>query len=111
MIGLIPAAGRGVRAYPYTENTPKCMLRLAGRPILEHNIRRLVSQLGVSKLYIVLGDHASTVVNHFARGEDYGVEIDPKTLEVDLEATQKLRKDRLAKGETHDGKRPTRNPS
>jgi NDP-sugar pyrophosphorylase family protein len=76
MIGLIPAAGRGVRALPYTENTPKCMLRLAGRPILEHNIRRLVSQLGVSKLYIVLGDHASTVVNHFARGEDYGVEIE-----------------------------------
>ncbi len=76
MIGLIPAAGRGVRAYPYTENTPKCMLRLAGKPILEHNIRRLVSQLGVTKLYIVLGDHASVVMQHFGRGEAYGLEIE-----------------------------------
>jgi len=76
MIGLIPAAGRGVRAYPYTENTPKCMLRLAGKPILEYNIRRLVSQLGVEKLYIVLGDHASVVMEHFGNGAGYGVEIE-----------------------------------
>ncbi len=76
MIALIPAAGRGVRAYPYTQNTPKCMLRLAGKPILEHNIQRLVSQLGVTKLFITLGDHAELVMEHFGRGEDYGVEIE-----------------------------------
>lgn len=75
MIGLIPAAGRGVRAYPYTENTPKCMLRLAGKPILEHNIGRLVSQLGLKKLYIVLGDHAQVVMNYFGHGENHGLEI------------------------------------
>lgn len=76
MIGLIPAAGRGVRAYPYTQNTPKCMLRLAGKPILEHNIQRLVSQLGVEKLYVVLGDHAEVVMQYFGRGERHGVEIE-----------------------------------
>lgn len=76
MIGLIPAAGKGVRAYPYTQSTPKCMLRLAGKPILEYNIRRLVSQLGVERLYIVLGDHADVVMDYFGHGEDYGVEIE-----------------------------------
>ena len=28
MIGLLPAAGRGVRAYPYTEQIPKAMLEV-----------------------------------------------------------------------------------
>jgi UDP-N-acetylglucosamine diphosphorylase / glucose-1-phosphate thymidylyltransferase / UDP-N-acetylgalactosamine diphosphorylase / glucosamine-1-phosphate N-acetyltransferase / galactosamine-1-phosphate N-acetyltransferase len=76
MIGLIPAAGRGVRAYPYTQNTPKCMLRLAGKPILEHNIRRLVAELGVKKLYIVLGDHAEVVMEYFGKGASYGLDIE-----------------------------------
>ena len=32
LVGVIPAAGRGTRAYPYTRGIPKCMLEVDGRP-------------------------------------------------------------------------------
>ena len=34
-IGVIPAAGRGMRAYPKTTIIPKVMFEIAGKPILQ----------------------------------------------------------------------------
>ena len=35
LVGLIPAAGRGVRAYPHTATIPKSMLEVDGVPVLQ----------------------------------------------------------------------------
>src|SRR5690606_34550010 len=39
---IIMAGGRGQRLMPLTEHTPKPMLHVGDKPILEHNIDRLI---------------------------------------------------------------------
>ena len=54
MKAVILAAGTATRLRPLTEHTPKCLLEVAGRPIL----RRLLDHLtatGISEVAIVLG--------------------------------------------------------
>ena len=46
---VIMAGGKGTRLRPYTENCPKPMLKVGGKPMLEHIINRAKTQ--VSALY------------------------------------------------------------
>ena len=53
MDAIILAAGYATRLYPLTENIPKPLLNVAGKPIIEHIIKKL-SQIGsINKIYIV----------------------------------------------------------
>ncbi|MDR1982628.1 MAG: NTP transferase domain-containing protein [Holosporaceae bacterium] len=47
---VIMAGGKGIRLKPYTDNVPKAMLDLNGKPIIAHNIDRLI-QYGVRNFY------------------------------------------------------------
>ena len=55
MRGLILAAGRGSRLGPLCEQRPKCLVELAGRPLLERQIEALrrggVEQIGIVRGY------------------------------------------------------------
>ncbi len=51
MDAIIMAGGKGLRLKPYTNDMPKPMLDLAGKPIIAHNIDRLI-QYGVRNFYI-----------------------------------------------------------
>ena len=42
--GLIPAAGRGLRAYPRTRDVPKVLLEIDGRPILRYHLADHVTE-------------------------------------------------------------------
>lgn len=57
MRGIIIAAGRGVRLQRYTVDLPKCMLPIAGRPILSYAIEQLRAA-GCSRVVIVTGHQA-----------------------------------------------------
>jgi len=56
MDAIILAAGYAIRLYPLTENTPKPLLNVAGKPIIEHIIKKLDRIEGISKIYIVTND-------------------------------------------------------
>src|SRR5512139_2415018 len=74
-IGLLPAAGRGVRAYPYTATVPKSMLEIDGVPNLQRNVQLLRDQLGVRDMRIVVGHQGEAIKRHFADGGRFDVAI------------------------------------
>ncbi len=54
MIGIILAAGISSRLRPLTNDTPKCLLPVAGAPLLERTLRSL-AQSGLTECVIVTG--------------------------------------------------------
>jgi dTDP-glucose pyrophosphorylase len=71
---VIMAGGRGTRLRPYTEATPKPMLRVAGRPILERIVLHLVGH-GISRLFISVNYLAEVIEEHFGDGHELGASI------------------------------------
>jgi dTDP-glucose pyrophosphorylase len=61
---VILAAGRGTRMGELTGSLPKPMLSVAGRPILEILLARLL-EAGFSEALIVTGYHADLIENYF----------------------------------------------
>jgi dTDP-glucose pyrophosphorylase/predicted transcriptional regulator len=72
---VIMAGGKGSRLHPQTEKTPKPMLEVAGRPILEHIIRRAQSQ-GFNHFIIAVNYLGKSIENYFGSGESFGAKID-----------------------------------
>lgn len=71
---MILAAGKGTRLRPLTERIPKPMLRIGGRPILEHNIR-LLAKHGIRELVINLHHCPDVVMDYFGDGRPWDVSI------------------------------------
>ena len=63
---VILAAGRGTRMGSLTEDVPKPMLPLQGKPILRHQIERLEA-VGIEQVLLVTGYKAEMVEGHFDR--------------------------------------------
>ena len=60
-VGVIPAAGAGLRLYPYTQNTPKTLMDVGGKSLLMRNIEILRDQLGVKKILVIVGHHSELI--------------------------------------------------
>ena len=71
---MLLAAGRGTRLRPMTETVSKCMVEIAGKPVLEHNVEWL-REFGVTDIVINLHYLPETVMNHFGDGSRFGVRI------------------------------------
>jgi MurNAc alpha-1-phosphate uridylyltransferase len=71
---MILAAGRGERLRPLTDSTPKPMLPVAGRPLLEHQIAWLRAA-GVRQIVINLHHLGEQIEQHLGDGSRFGVEI------------------------------------
>jgi mannose-1-phosphate guanylyltransferase len=74
MRALILAAGEGARLRPLTNDRPKPMLPVAGRPVLEHIIRWL-EHCGIAEIAINLHHAPAAIVTHFGDGTRFGVKI------------------------------------
>lgn len=71
---IIMAGGRGQRLMPLTANTPKPMLMVGDKPILEHNIDRLI-KYGVKNIYISVNYLADQIEEYFGDGSKKGISI------------------------------------
>lgn len=72
---MIMAGGRGKRLSPLTDNIPKPMLKLGGKPIIEHNIDRLISY-GIQKIYISVKYLGEQIEDYFGDGSSKGISIE-----------------------------------
>ena len=71
---MILAAGRGERMRPLTDSTPKPMLRVAGTPLIERHVERLVS-VGISTIVVNLAWLGALIRQHLGDGSRFGVQI------------------------------------
>ena len=73
MKAMIFAAGLGTRLAPLTDNKPKAMVRIAGKPMLQILIEKLVDS-GFN--YIVINTyHFANQIIEFVKNNDFGAEI------------------------------------
>ena len=73
--GLLPAAGKGIRAYPATNWTPKALLEIAGKPLIQRNLEIMRDQLGVREIFVILGHLGQLIRDRLGSGETLGVKI------------------------------------
>ena len=71
---VIMAGGKGKRLFPLTANTPKPMLLIAGKPILEHIIYRAKSE-GFNNFIIAVNYLGKVIEDYFEDGRKFGVNI------------------------------------
>jgi glucose-1-phosphate thymidylyltransferase len=64
MQAVVLAAGEGTRLRPLTENKPKGMVEVEGKPILTHCLEQLVS-LGADELVVVVGYRKEEIISHY----------------------------------------------
>lgn len=71
---IIMAGGLGTRLKDLTHETPKPMLIVGGRPLLEIIIRRFVEQ-GFRHIWLSVNYHAEQIEKHFGDGSAFGAEV------------------------------------
>jgi dTDP-glucose pyrophosphorylase len=72
---VILAAGRGTRMRELTNDLPKPMIEVRGKPVLQHIVEGL-RDAGVKKLLIIVGYHAEAVKKFFGDGRHLNVGIE-----------------------------------
>lgn len=72
---IIMAGGKGVRLRPHTENCPKPLLPVAGKPMLEHIIERAKLE-GFNHFVLAIHYLGHMIEHYFGNGARLGVRID-----------------------------------
>lgn len=62
MIALIPAAGKGTRLRPLTHAVPKPLLKVAGKPILQHIVEGIQDLPGLEEIHLVISPGLEEIV-------------------------------------------------
>lgn len=62
---VLMAGGRGERLRPLTLTTPKPLLKVGGKPIIDHNIERL-EKYGISNIFVTTNYLGEQIEEHFS---------------------------------------------
>lgn len=74
MKGMVFAAGQGQRLRPLTENIPKALVPVAGRPMIDYPLL-LLRRYGIREVVINLHHLGEQIEAHLGNGEKLGLEI------------------------------------
>jgi len=74
VVAVVMAGGEGLRLRPLTEQLPKPMLLVAGRPILERIVMHLIGR-GVRTIYLAVNYMSDVIEAHFGSGQRFGCDI------------------------------------
>jgi NDP-sugar pyrophosphorylase family protein len=81
---VILAGGAGLRMKPLTDNCPKPMVELLGKPVLQWVIEWLKKN-GISNIVLGVAYCKESVINYFKDGSEFGVKIKYSVHTVDGE--------------------------
>ncbi|AXG06350.1 UTP--glucose-1-phosphate uridylyltransferase [Haloplanus rubicundus] len=68
MQAIVPAAGEGTRLRPLTDDRPKGLVEIAGKPILSHCFESLLAA-GIGEIVVVVGYRGDDIVDYY--GDDF----------------------------------------
>src|SRR5260370_2478273 len=71
---VILAAGRGTRMRELSQEIPKPMVEVRGKPILHYIVEGL-RDAGIGKILVVVGYRKEAVRDHFQDGSAFGIQI------------------------------------
>ena len=74
MKAVILAAGKGTRMKDLTNEVPKPMLKVQGKPILEHILEGILAA-GIREVFIVTGFRADVIESYFGDGSKWQARI------------------------------------
>lgn len=74
MKAVILAGGKGTRMGEFTKEIPKPMLRVGGKPILEHQVN-LLHRYGINEVFVLVNYLKDSIIDYFGNGEKFGVNI------------------------------------
>ncbi len=72
---VLMAGGLGTRLRPLTEDRPKPLLSVGGKPILETILESFAEQ-GFKRIFLSVNYKAEMIQNHFGDGGRWGVQVD-----------------------------------
>ena len=74
MEAVIMAGGKGTRLGAIAAEIPKPMVRIAGKPVLQHQIENL-TRCGITDIYLVIGHLGQVIKDYFGDGSALGAKI------------------------------------
>ena len=74
MKAMIFAAGLGTRLKPLTDHMPKALVPVAGKPMLEHVINKLIAA-GVDGIVINVHHFAQQIIDFLKEKDNFGIQI------------------------------------
>lgn len=93
MRAIILAAGQGTRLRPHTDDKPKCMVELAGKPLLHRQLKALRSA-GIDNILLVGGYRADRL-----DAEGVRIAMNPRFAETNMVSTLFCAEDWMRPGE------------
>ena len=86
---VIFAGGLGTRLKPYTDENPKPMYPINGKPFLGYLLEQ-IKQFGIENILLLLGYLPDKIVDYFGEGGDYGIKISYDVTPVDFQTGDRL---------------------
>ncbi|HED66080.1 MAG TPA: glycosyltransferase [Planctomycetes bacterium] len=80
-LGVLAAAGAGLRAWPRTEHLPKVLFEVGGRTLLERALERMERELGLEEALVLVGYLGDEVRAFLGERRDAGMPV--RCIEVD----------------------------
>jgi len=91
MKAIILAGGLGTRLRPLTNETPKPLLPISGKPIIEHAILNFLKH-NIKDIILSIGYRAEKIEEYFGDGSKWGVNIEYSIEDVPLGTGGALKK-------------------
>jgi len=87
---VILAGGLGTRLRPFTENNPKPMIPVCGRPFLDRLLEQVRDQ-GISRVLLLLGYLPDIIMDHVGDGSRFGLEVTYSISDVNNDTGRRLK--------------------
>ncbi len=75
MKAMILAAGRGERMRPLTDHTPKPLLKVNDKPLIQYTLEKLVNA-GFTEIVINVAHLGQQIIDYFGNGQAFGAAIE-----------------------------------